>query len=357
MNKYLILGLAATAALLSSCSESNDEPNPGDKEVVYPSGVHVICQGSHHLNIDGSHTFIDPVAGKATQNAFKAANGRGLGATPQCATAYGSKIYYGIYDSNVIEVMDRTSFKSLKQISLANGEGQQTRGVVAHEGKVYFSTADGYVVRLDTLSLDIDAKVKVGPYPEIMTVWKGTLYVPNSDGLSTTGFGRTASCIDLKTFTVTKTIDVPLNPVEFSQAGDDLLLRCSGDYYKEMGAIYRANEDGTFDKLVEATCMAVHNNKIYYVNSVYGNPVITYGVYDNTTRLTSDMLVAGGEPEYPVSLGVNPRDGHIFIGSCYPSIYGYADYTVPGYVCEYDPSGHRINTYDAGVYPSAFFFN
>ncbi|MDE5750040.1 MAG: hypothetical protein K2H87_04645, partial [Duncaniella sp.] len=61
--------------------------------------------------------------------------------------------------------------------------------------------------------------------------------------------------------------------------------------------------------------------------------------------------------EYPAAVGVNPRDGHIFITSSVPGPWGFADYDANGYVCEYDPSGKRINRYEVGVYPAYVFFN
>lgn len=356
MKKYLIPGLMAAVATMTACSD-NDDPKPVIDPVYYPSGVYVICQGNYYHNIEGALSVIDPVIEEVFPDVFKSVNGRNIGATPQCGVAYGSHIYIGTYESNTIEVLDRTTYKAVKQISLAGSEGQNPRDVVAYEGKLYFTMADGYVSRIDTLSLAVDASVKVGNFPETPVVWKGSLYVPNSDGLSTTGFGRTASRIDLASFTVAETLAVPQNPVQFAVVDDNLYLRCSGNYYDELGAIYRVKGDGTYEKLVEATCMAVNGKNIYYINLVYGNPVVTYGVYNTATGSTSPMIAEGSDPEYPAAIGVNPRDGHIFITSSVPGPWGFADYDANGYVCEYDPSGKRIIRYEVGVYPSYVFFN
>ena len=88
---------------------------------------------------------------------FLAQNGRGLGDTAQDMIVYGDKMYIAVYGESTIEVTDLKA-KSIKQVKT---EGQP-RYMVSEGGKVYISYYNGYVDRLDTASLEVEAKVKVG---------------------------------------------------------------------------------------------------------------------------------------------------------------------------------------------------
>ena len=88
---------AAFTLGFSSCSKE-DEPNLPNPDVpTVAEGVFILNQGNHGKQIEGSLTFIDYSSKSASQNLFQRANGRSLGATPQGAVVYGSKIYLAIY--------------------------------------------------------------------------------------------------------------------------------------------------------------------------------------------------------------------------------------------------------------------
>ena len=69
-------------------------------------------------------------------------------------------MYIAIYGSNIIEIVDKNTAKSIKQIVPTSTQGEGPRDIIAANGKVYVSMYDGYVSRIDTLSLTIDATLK-----------------------------------------------------------------------------------------------------------------------------------------------------------------------------------------------------
>lgn len=215
---------------------------------------------------------------------------------------------------------------------------------------------NGYISRLDTLSLSVEKSVKVGPNPEIIAIKGDYLYVPNSDGMNwQNGYGTTASKIDLKSFTVEKTFTVGLNPCQFASNGSDLFLLCKGNYGDTPSKIYRIDDNDNSTEIGEATLMAIKDKKLYYINAPYGVADIKYTTYDIASGTKTNMLNDNGV-ESPAGLGVDPVNGNIVVTS-YSMDNGYASYATDGYAKVYSSSGSFINRYDVGVGPCAVFFN
>ena len=126
---------------------SQPETKPEESLPTDATGLYVVNAGSLYNNINGSLSFINFAKETATGNVFFDINQRSLGGTPQDAIVYGSKMYIAIYGSNVIEVVDKNTTESIKQIVPTAAQGEGPRDVVAANGKVYISMYDGYVSR------------------------------------------------------------------------------------------------------------------------------------------------------------------------------------------------------------------
>ena len=166
MKKYL-LGLAVLlmgTAVMTSCDPDEDYPETYLQE--YSTGAYVVNSGNMYSNIESSLTAIDYASSTATQNVFKTANGRSLGNTANDGIVYGNKIYLAVDQSNTIEVIDKKTKQSIKQIKttdlLGKAEGAEPRHISADGGKVYFTTYGGYVAAVDTTSFALQKKWQVG---------------------------------------------------------------------------------------------------------------------------------------------------------------------------------------------------
>lgn len=339
-----------------SCDKNNDGPDIPDPDPT-PEAVdaaYILTQGTYSLKIEGVLNCINLDEATIEEDVFVKANGRSLGATPQCGLEYDSKLYLGMYESNTIEIVDANTFKSIKQIKLDESgfDGTQPRSMVAADGKVYISMYDGYVVRLDTEKQAIDGSVKVGPNPEIIAIHENKIYVPNSDGMNYPLYGTTASVIAIDSFTVTSTIDVPLNPKQFLSVGGDLYLLALGNYDDIPNALYKMTGDSKFDKITEATYVTDDGKAIYIINAPWGAEPI-YTKYNITTGKTSSTLFS--EVPSPNAIGIDPKSGTILISSYKDT--SWESYTVPGYVFQYDTNGILVKKYDSGVGPACIFFN
>lgn len=361
MEKTFKWGLIALAGLcLVSCEKTKDKEKDTPEKEPVSNGAYVLNQGNWQNPVSGGLYVIDYTENKVLPNAFQQANGTSIGDTPQCGVCYGSRIYVGTYGSNTIEIIDKSTFKSLRKISLSgSNEGTQPRGMVASGGKVYITMFDGYLARLDTVTMSIDASLKVGPNPEIPVVYKGKIYVPNSDGMNPdayTGkvpYGKTSSVINEKDFTLEGTIDVPENPYEFFANTTGLYLMSKGNYNDIPGALYKM-EGNTFRKITECTIAATGDDTFYLVNDpFYSTETREFKIFNcNSSSLKewspSDII-------WPSNVAID-RIGKKIIVTSYIMNGQYPSYEAPGYAVLYSIEGEKIGKYDIGAGPSCIFF-
>ena len=378
MKKYL-LGLAVLlmgTAVMTSCSDDNDGPKTYLQE--YSTGAYVVNSGNMYNKIESSLTAIDYASSTATQKVFKAANGRSLGNTANDGIVYGNKIYLAVDQSNTIEVIDKKTKQSIKQIKttelLGNAEGAEPRHIIAGDGKVYFTTYGGYVAAVDTTDFALQKKWQVGSYPEGLVIGNGNLYVANSNyGAG----GGNISCINLANDNVeTKNIEGVNNPTSIYYAAG-LLYVLDNQYYDASFNAYGENSlrtvefaQGTSQKVADgnyaacvttgaATTARTSVEKVrphfFVLNAPYGGTpsvsVFVAGITQPQPMTLSEMPVS------PCGIFADPLNGHIFVLSYRLGDSGYADYNGNGYVVEYDSAGQKLHEYETGVGSCAMFFD
>lgn len=378
MKKYL-LGLAVLlmgTAVMTSCSDDNDGPETYLQE--YSTGAYVVNSGNMYSKIESSLTAIDYASSTATQNVFKAANGRSLGNTANDGIVYGNKIYLAVDQSNTIEVIDKTTKKSIKQIKttdlLGNAEGVEPRHIIADGGKVYFTTYGGYVAAVDTTDFALQKKWQVGSYPEGLVIGNGNLYVANSNyGAG----GGNISCINLSNDNVeTKNIEGVNNPTGIYYAAG-LLYVLDNQYYDASFNAYGENSlrtvefaegksqkvaDGNYAACVTTGAATTARTSVeevrphfFVLNAPYGGTpsvsVFVAGITQPQPMTLSEMPVS------PCGIFADPLNGHIFVLSYRLGDSGYADYNGNGYVVEYDSAGQKLHEYETGVGSCAMFFD
>ena len=378
MKKYL-LGLAVLlmgTAVMTSCSDDNDGPETYLQE--YSTGAYVVNAGNMRSKIESSLTAIDYASSTATQGVFKAANGRTLGNTANDGIVYGNKIYLAVDQSNTVEVIDKKTKKSIKQINttelLGNAEGVEPRHISADGGKVYFTTYGGYVAAVDTTSFALQKKWQVGSYPEGLVIAHGNIYVANSNyGKG----GGNISCINLANDNVeTKNIEGVNNPTSIYYAAG-LLYVLDNQYYDASWNAYGENTlrtvefaQGTSQKVADgnyAACVTTGaattartsveevRPHFFVLNAPYGGTpsvsVFVAGITQPQPMTLSEMPVS------PCGIFADPLNGHIFVLSYRLGDSGYADYNGNGYVVEYDSAGQKLHEYETGVGSCAMFFD
>lgn len=359
MKKYFYIAMSAfMATAMTSCSDDkNNEPEGPDAAEV-SNCAYVLNQGNFYNGIEGGLSVIDYETGAAALNVFKAQNNRSLGDTPQCGVAYGSKIYIGTSISNTIEIIDRASYLSYKQFRLSENpeHGTSPYSMIAHDGKVFISMYDGYLARLDTLTMTIDKSVAVGANPDQIALYNNKIYVPVSEGMNYPNYGTTACIVDPKSMTVEKTFTVGLNPTQFFTAGHRLFLLCKGNYEDVASKLYEIKE--TIEETIEddeikytikyiseeicnATMAAPLGNRIAVIDQpfVEGKPTVKYSLYNLTDDTLTDWNIQ--QPDYANAMYYDAVANRFLIAS-YIMNGQYPSYDLPGYVNVYDATDFSL---------------
>ena len=376
MKKYL-LGLAVLlmgTAVMTSCSDDNDGPETYLQE--YSTGAYVVNSGNMYNKIESSLTAIDYASSTATQKVFKAANGRSLGNTANDGIVYGNKIYLAVDQSNTIEVIDKKTKQSIKQIKttdlLGKAEGAEPRHIIADGGKVYFTTYGGYVAAVDTTSFALQKKWQVGSYPEGLVIGNGNLYVANSNyGAG----GGNISCINLSNDNVeTKNIEGVNNPTSIYYASNVLYVLDNPVYgpapdYATTGenSLRTVNfAEGKSQKVADgnyAVCvtpgattrMQAAHPYFYVLNAPFGGTPSVSVLAAGSTQ--PQAMTLSEKPVSPCGIFADPLNGHIFVLSYKMGDKGTPDYNGNGYVVEYDSAGQKQHEYETGVGSCAMFFD
>lgn len=376
MKKYL-LGLAVLlmgTAVMTSCDPAEDYPETYLQ--VYSTGAYVVNSGNMYSNIESSLTAIDYASSTATQNVFKTANGRSLGNTANDGIVYGNKIYLAVDQSNTIEVIDKKTKQSIKQIKttdlLGKAEGAEPRHISADGGKVYFTTYGGYVAAVDTTSFSLQKKWQVGSYPEGLVIAHGNIYVANSNyGKG----GGNISCINLSNDKVeTKNIEGVNNPTSIYYVSnvlyvlDNPVYGPAPDYATTGENALRAVSfaEGKSQKVADgnyAVCvtpgattrMNVVRPYFLVLNAPYGGTPSVSALAAGSTQ--AQTMTLSEMPVSPCGIFADPLNGHIFVLSYRLGDKGNPDYNGNGYVVEYDRAGQKQHEYETGVGSCAMFFD
>lgn len=326
-----------------ACSDDDGDVSGVDYSVP-EDACYVLNSGDWKSN-NSSLTMFDIKSGVVVQNFFEKQNGRMLGNIANDIIIYGSKMYIAVAGEGTVEVTDLNA-KSIKQVVC----GAEPRYMVAHEGNVYISYYDGYVARLDTVTLAVDAKVAVGRNPERLDVLDGMLYVANSGGMdydTDRGYDNTVSLVDLSSFKELRKIEVVINPATVITAEGGVFVVSYGDYVQVPGVLQFIDGNGvvsTVEKCSNMTEVCCKSGVLYGYFSQYDadwNATIAYLSYDIAKDVTDVPWIK--EAYLPVPYKVCVAADYICVTS--------SDYINDGDVYLYDADGMFVAKIPTGLNP------
>ena len=350
--KINVLLVILLPLLGASCHRPGPEPEPEPQPDAYAKGMYILNEGLFQLN-NSTLSYYDFTTGTLTENIFLDVNHRGLGDVGNDLQRYGSKLYCVVNNSNIVEVMEFSTAKSLKTINL---NGKQPRRLAFLDGKAYISCFDGDVVRVDTASLEVEATVHAGRNPDGICVCNGKLYVCNSGGLNYPNYDNTVSVIDPVSFTVTKDITVVINPTRVKAYNDRYVYVVSNGNYGDISYAFQKIDCQT-DEIVKTYDLEVYNFAIYQnLAYAYSYDYSTMTSWIKVLNLETDEVVNesfisdGTQLQTPYNIAVNPLNGDVYITDA-------GAYTANGDVYCFDQNGKKKFSFEAGLCPASMVFD
>jgi YVTN family beta-propeller protein len=344
---YMIL---LAGLLLWSC---DDNDNPGEEIPGEGKALLILNEGSMGGN-NATLARYDLQAEVIDKTYFNSVNEKGLGDVANDMIQYGSKIYIAVNMSGTIEVLESATGRSIRQIAMktTGGQSKEPRRLAAYGGKVYVTSFDDTVTRIDTLLLTIDGSVTVGMDPEGIAIRDNKIYVANSGGLNwDNGYDNTLSVIDLTTFSEEKKIEVGTNPnaVQADSQGD-IYLSVTGNYGDEPAAfkvIHAGSSTAeTIAGIGSPQKFVISNNRAYIISGAYQEPyrLVVYDCLEEKI-ITDNFISDGTGIAIMYNVSVDPLTGDLFVTS--------TDYVHPGDLYWFDQSGKLKKQLSAvGINPS-----
>lgn len=355
--KYLLFALCSLMTVSFVSCDNDDDPKPDIPAETSTTGVYFLNSGKMYSN-NATLDYYNPETKELTTKVFAAANGRGLGDTANDMVIYGSKMYIAVTESAIIEVTD-LSGKSLKTISPKDESNvpQQPRMLTAAGGNVYVTLFDGHLACIDTTSMEIVKKVKVGPNPEGVCELNGKLYVANSGGYNPVQ-DSTLSVVDVNTFEEVEKIVVTINPKTVQKDNEGNLYVLSMGNFGDIGnELQRLNVSTGELKVLEANSQLAStlcNDKIYIYSAKQENWVVTdydFKVYDikNGKMEEKGFITDGTKVDKTYCMSSDPVTGNVYIGT--------SDYTSTGDMFIFSSEGKLINQIAlSGLNPMGAYF-
>ncbi|MBD8390208.1 YncE family protein [Dysgonomonas sp. BGC7] len=359
MKKYLLKVLLVSIFALPfiSCDSDDDDIIYVEPEIK-TTGIYLLNSGIMG-SIDGTLSYYDVDTKKVTENIFSKQNDDlSLGDIAQDIVIYGSKMYITATNSNKIYITDRKAKLVPQRDSIISPENEskqplKPRSIVTHKGKVYVSTEAGYILRIDTTTMNMD-RVKAGTFTEEMTVVNDKLYVTNSR----TG-NKTVSILDLNNFSAQKTeITVDDNPAAItSDKSGNIFVIPLGIWGSTSSTLYKINAtNNQATKIGEdvASMMAINGDKLLLVKVDYNtNPASTTLSYYDIKKgelVNKSFITDGTTISAPGnSIKVDPATGYIYLGT--------GDYQNKGKMYVFSAEGKLIDQFaTGGYYPMGAYF-
>ena len=347
------LRFAVLSAVFACSLTSCEDDNRIGEELPKGTGVFILNEGTWGNN-NSTISFYHFETGKTY---FDITGGK-LGSGGMDILIHGSKVYVTVSTSGTIAVLDKVSKKLIKKIEVQGDAGQsrEPHYLAAHAGKIYASTFDGNVVRIDTLSLNIDGITPVGRNPEGIAYSNGKLYVANTNGLDYSNIDNTLSVIDISSFQEETRITVGKNPYILKADNyGNIFITCRSTWKPDWSGI---ETPGCFQYLntqtkevttiqdITALKIAVDGDYCYYYDD---NFPVGIGIYNEKTKSLERQFVSDETNiTTPYGIGVDPETKEVYISE--------TDYKTPGKVHIFDANGKKQRTLDVGIGTCSFAF-
>ena len=340
-NIKFALGFSILALTFSSCKKDSEIT----KETEDYKGLIVVNEGGFNKS-NGSLGVYKPGT-KTYFDAFKKANDRPLGDVVQSIAEMNGKLYIVVNNSNKIEVINKSDFKSVTSISSTSPRFMVNIG---NNKAVLSNLYDNSVKIVDLNTNAISAQVNINHWSDALSVLDSVTYIATLDNKVMLLNNKKQSLMDSVSTATGLSKVVNLGP-------DNLAFLCTGliDWNSgntlENGTIQIYNSDsGKITLSVPLSGAGYGGSMVYDASAaaVYfnlGNNVIQKMTLAGL--ISTYITLPSGVSVYGLSIDT--------IGNLYVTDAG--NFNSAGKVYVYNSAGTKTNEFSAGIAPSAVWVN
>lgn len=342
------LSCIAGIILLTAC-----DPKPQKEgDISFSNGVWVLCEGLMNGNNAGI-SYYDIADSKSYTDVFYDQNHRYLGDVANSMVQYGNKIYVAVCNSNLVEVIDINTGKSVAHISFKDKTYQgltvgSPRRMAAANGKIYVTCYTGHVAVIDTVSQCVEAIGLTGNNPEGIAVAGNELYVCNSGGYDYGVYDSTLSVLNVNNLQEICRIQVGVNPMMAATAHDgNVYVVCYGNYNNVDACFQKINTaTHTMEKEypIKASNFCLNGNKAYVCGTDWATNQSFIKVVDLIAEaVTGDFITDNTLIQSPYAIMTGNND--IYVADA-------LDYVSHGDVYCFDVNGKKRFSFEVGINPN-----
>ncbi len=348
---YFLTVAISVSILLSSCKKdkSTTEFSGSSK------GIFIVDQGGF-MKVNADISYLDLTKNRISNNIFKSTNGRDMGDVAQSMGEANNNYYIIVNNSNVIERVDKTTFKS-------NGTIQNLKSpryfLTINQSKAYvteWGNGDGGKINVINLTTNTVSKtIPADNGAEKLILFNNKVYVANSGGFSNS---KKITVINSLTDQVDTTFEVGDNPNSIVvDKNNKLWVLCGGKMksdwsgFETSGSLVRINP----------TTNAIEKYLILKMPNMSTNNLII--------SLTGDMLyycidgkvysqnISSTTTDNTLKLNKNINCIYADNGSNYIYAADAKGFTGNGMVFRYTSNFAPVDSFEVGVAPSFFYPN
>ncbi|WP_187262533.1 YncE family protein [Pontibacter beigongshangensis] len=359
---FLVASVLATGAFMfTSCDDKADGPTN-----TYAENAVLISNEGAMGHSNASVSYYNRSNGTLVNQVFSKENDEQvLGDVLQSIAVHNDRAYLVMNNSKKVVVANANTFKAEGEIgglempryfaALDNQKGYVTEWVTYN--------SNGRVAVVDLSTLTVTKTIEVGVNPEKMVIAGGKLYVANVGGSS-------VSVINTATDAVENTLAVTYGPNSLAIDRNNVLWVASSNRKeydpKDWSVSEELSQPGALTK-IDLSTNRVTTTYSFTRNAPAPTGITTnttkdkiYFVYDNkvyqqdiaATALNTTPFINRGS-SYPSrsfsSLGLDPANGYIYAGKA-------PNYTSDGWVVRYNTTGAVVDSFRVGVAPNGFTF-
>jgi hypothetical protein len=329
---------------LSSC---DNQPQPDNDLVVPPpiKGAVWVANEGNFQSGNSTLTILDVGENKLYQNVFETANGRKLGDVFQSVNIFNNRAYLVVNNSQKIEVIHPTTFKSIATIS---GFTSPRYILQVNATRAYVSEYYANAVRI----VDLGNNTIIGSIPmsgllEEMVLVKNKVYVSNTRG-------HYVYIIDPSSNQVTDSVHTVYssNSLQVDSAQNIWVLSNGDPSTNVLPSLQRINTTvDTVDRSfslgmseVSVTRLRINTtrNKLYWLSRH------VYSIGINDLSVSNSPLIHAVDQNF-YGLGVNPYDNQIYASDA-------KDFVQQSTIYRFSPSGVYRGEFKAGLIGGDFYF-